>query len=117
MTCDKRVPIRLKGKIHKTVVRPALMYGLECAPLKKAEERKLDVTEMKMLRWTAGVTRLDRVRNDYIRGTLKVVEVSKKIQEARLRWYGHLKRRTEEHMARELSDGHGTPRKQKTRKT
>ncbi|WP_435316542.1 hypothetical protein, partial [Klebsiella pneumoniae] len=69
VTCDKRVPIRFKGKIHKAVVRPALMYGLECAPLKKAEERKLDVTEMKMLRWTAGVTKLDRVRNECIRGT------------------------------------------------
>ena len=44
--CDKRVPIRLKGGIPKAVVRPALMYGLETAPIKKAEERKLDVVEM-----------------------------------------------------------------------
>ena len=104
VVCDKRVPVRLKGKIHKSVVRPALMYGLETAPIKKTEEKKLDVAEMKMLRWMAGVTRMDRVRNKYIRGTLKVVEVSKKVQEGRLRWYGHLMRRTEEHMAREAMD-------------
>ena len=27
VVCDKRVPIRLKGGIHKAVVRPARMYG------------------------------------------------------------------------------------------
>ncbi|XP_037775501.1 uncharacterized protein LOC119572460 [Penaeus monodon] len=36
--CDRRVPIRLKGKVHKAVVRPALTYGLEAAPLKKLGE-------------------------------------------------------------------------------
>ena len=41
--CDKRVPIRLKGGIHKAVVRPVLMYGLETVPIKKTEKRKLDV--------------------------------------------------------------------------
>ena len=52
-----------------------------------------------------GVTRLDRIRNTYIRGTVKVVEVSKKVQEARLRWYGHLKRRVgEDHVARDAMD-------------
>ena len=33
-----------------------------------------------------------------------MAELSKKVQEARLRWYGHLKRRTEEHMARTAMD-------------
>ena len=104
VVCDRRVPIRLKGKIHKAVVRPALMYGLETAPIKKTEERKLDVAEMKMLRWMSGVTKMDRVRNEYIRGSLKVAEVSKKIQEARLRWYGHVMRSSQEQVAREAMD-------------
>ena len=48
-----------------------------------------------------GVTREDRIENRYIRGTVKVIEVSKKVQEARLRWFGHLMRRTEEdHVAK-----------------
>ena len=104
VVCDRRVPIKLKGKIHKAVVRPALMYGLETAPIKKTEERKLDVAEMKMLRWMSGVTRMDRIRNEYIRGSLKVTEVSKKVQEARLRWYGHVMRSPEEQVAREAMD-------------
>ena len=104
VVCDKRVPVKLKGKIHKTVVRPAMMYGLETGPIKKTEERKLDVAEMKMLRWMSGVTRSDRIRNEYIRGTLKVAEVSKKVQEARLRWYGHVMRSSDESVAKEALD-------------
>ena len=103
--CDRRVPVRVKGKVHKAVVRPAMAYGLEAAPLKKSEEKKMDVAEMRMLRWMVGVTRRDRVRNDYIRGTVKVTEISKKIQESRLRWYGYLRRRVgEEHVGREVMD-------------
>ena len=94
--CDKRVPIKLKGKVHKAVVRPALTYGLEAAPLKKIQEQKLDTAEMKMLRWMNGVTRKDKIRNTYIRGSSKVIEASRKVQEARLRWFGHLLRRPEE---------------------
>ena len=86
VACDRRVPIRLKGKVYKTVVRPALTYGLETAPIKKNEEKKLDVAEMKMLRWMSGVTRSDRIRSEYIRGTLKVTEASKNVQEGRLCW-------------------------------
>ncbi|VDO66575.1 unnamed protein product [Heligmosomoides polygyrus] len=45
--------------------------------------------ETKMLRWTAGVTRLDRVRNDIIRQRFGVAPIAEKLREARLRWYGH----------------------------
>ncbi|XP_064120903.1 uncharacterized protein LOC135225564 [Macrobrachium nipponense] len=59
---------------------------------------------MRMLRWMSGVTKKDRVRNERIRGRVKVTDASKKVQEARLRWYGHLMRREEQHMAREVMD-------------
>ena len=60
----------------------------------------MDVAEMRMLRWMSGVTREDRIRNEYIRGSNKVVEISKKVQEGRLRWYGHLLRREDDHVGR-----------------
>ena len=43
----------------------------------------------------SGVTKLDRIRNERIRGTMKVGEISKKVQESRLKWYGHGLRREE----------------------
>ena len=93
MRCDRKMPFKLKGKVYKTVVRPAIVYGMEATSIKKVNEKRMDVAEMKMLRWMSGVTRRDRISNTRIRGTVKVAEMSKKVQEARLRWYGHLLRR------------------------
>ena len=101
--CDRRISLRLNGKIYKTVVRPAMMYGAETWAVKKAQEQKLDVAEMRMLRWMSGVTKLDRIRNERIRGTTRVGEISKKVQERRLKWFGHVLRR----LRRQESDGDG----------
>ena len=43
----------------------------------------------------SGVTKLDRIRNERIRGTTKVGEIVKKVHESRLKWYGHVLRREE----------------------
>ena len=75
------------------------MYGAETWALKKAQEKKLEVAEMRMLRWMCGVTKLDKIRNEKIRGTTKVGEITKKVQERRSKWYGHVMRR-EEHCVR-----------------
>ena len=95
---DRRISLRVKGKVYKTVVRPAMMYSADTWAVKKAQEKKLDVVEMRMLRWMSGVTRLDRIRNERIRGTTKVGEISKKVQESRLKWYGHVLRREDEYL-------------------
>ena len=69
--CDKRISAKVKGRFYKSVVRPAMVYGAETWPVKKAQERKLEVAEMRMLRWMCGVTRRDKIRNDYIEGQSK----------------------------------------------
>ena len=102
--CDRRMPVKLKGKVYKTVVRPAMMYGMEATPIKKVNEKRMNVAEMKMLRWMSGVTKRNRIPNTRIRGTVKVAELSKKVQEARLRWNGHVLRRDEEVVERRMMD-------------
>ncbi|VDP10139.1 unnamed protein product [Heligmosomoides polygyrus] len=72
------------------------MYGAECWPATKEVETRLSVMETKMLRWTAGVTRMDRTRNDAIRQKLGVAPIADKMREARLRWYGHVLRGKED---------------------
>ena len=54
--CDRRISLRVKDKVYKTVARPAMMYGAETWSVKKALEKKLDVAEMRMLRLMSGVT-------------------------------------------------------------
>ena len=68
-----------QGEGYRTVVRPALLYGAETWALKKAQEKKLEVAEMRMLRWMCGVTKLDKIRNKRIRGTTKVGESTQKV--------------------------------------
>ncbi|XP_061718271.1 uncharacterized protein LOC133525877 [Cydia pomonella] len=58
------------------------------------------MTEMRMLRWSGGVTLGDKVRNEHIRGSFKVAPITHKISEARLRWYGHVMRRPDDHVVK-----------------
>ncbi|XP_045542031.1 uncharacterized protein LOC123723448 [Papilio machaon] len=53
---------------------------------------------MRMLRWSADVTLLDKIRNEYIRGSFKVAPITEKLKEKRLRWFGHIQRRPDDHM-------------------
>ena len=98
--CDPKMPVRVKGRVYKTVIRPVLLYGSETWALKKTHEQKLHTTEMRMLRWSGGVTLKDRVRNQYIRGTFKVAPITDKIKESRLRWFGHVMRRPDDHVVK-----------------
>ena len=91
-----------QGEVYKTVVRPAMMHGAETWAVKKAQEKKLDVAEMRMLRWMSGVTKLDRIRNERIRVTTKFGEISKKVQESRLKCYGHVLRRKDEYVGKKV---------------
>ncbi|KAM3202650.1 hypothetical protein P3L10_030274 [Capsicum annuum] len=91
--CDKKVPPKLKGKFYRVVVRPAMLYGAECWPVKNSHIQKIKVAEMRMLRWMCGLTRGDRVPNETIREKVSVTLVECKMREARLRWFGHVKRR------------------------
>ena len=59
---------------------------------------------MRMLRWMSGVTREDSVRNTHIRGTTKVGNVSSKMQEGRLQWYGQVMRKPETYVGWRVMD-------------
>ncbi|TRY54630.1 hypothetical protein DNTS_001611 [Danionella cerebrum] len=50
-------------------LRPAMIYGLETVAVRKGQEAELEVAEMRMLRFSLGVKRMDKIRNEHIRGT------------------------------------------------
>ena len=74
--CDKKVPIKLKDKVYNTVIKPTMTYGAECWAVRKKEENRLHVAEMRMLRWIRGKTRKDHVRNKTIQEDAKVCQMS-----------------------------------------
>ncbi|KAK3511357.1 hypothetical protein QTP70_005279 [Hemibagrus guttatus] len=113
--CDRKISARIKGKVYRTVVRAAMLYDLETVSLRKRQESELEVAELKMLRFSLGVTRLDRIRNKYIRGTAHVGRLGDKVREARLRWFGHVQRRESEYIGRRMLDMELPGRRQRGR--
>ena len=70
----------------------------------KKQVEEMEVAEMKMLRFAMGVTRKDKIRNEYIRSTVKVERLRMKMREGRLRWYGHVMRRDQGYVGRKMRE-------------
>ena len=102
--CDKKVPIKLKDKVYKTVIKPTMTYGAECWAVRKKDENRLHVAEMRMLRWIRGKTRKDHVRNQSIQEDAKVCQMSTFLRQKRLNMYGHIRRREEDNLSRKIMD-------------
>lgn len=49
-----------------------MLYGLECWAINKKLERRMNIADMKMLRWICEVIREDRIKHLYIRGSITV---------------------------------------------
>ena len=49
---------------------------------------------MRMIRWMYGHTRFDKSRNEVIKGEIGVASIDDKIRDVRLRWFGHIRRRS-----------------------
>ena len=81
-----------------------MVYGLEAVVVTKEQVEEMEVAGMKMLRFSNGVTRKDKIKNEYIRGTVKVEPLGMKMEESRLRWYGHVMRRDQEYVGRRMME-------------
>lgn len=47
MICDRSIAARVKGKICKTLARPAVMNGLETVALTKRDKVELEAVELR----------------------------------------------------------------------
>ncbi|KAK3570578.1 hypothetical protein QTP86_022525 [Hemibagrus guttatus] len=79
--CDRKISARIKGKVYRTVVRAAMLYGLETVSLRKRQESELEVAELKMLRFkplmcivyvSVFIDILEILSNTHTRGITKV---------------------------------------------
>ena len=100
--CDRNIPTKLKDKGYKTAIKPAMVYGAERWAVRKKEERKLHTSEMRMVRWARGKTRLDHVRNVDIWNEAHMYQMAEFLRENRLRWFGHVQRRDKDDATRKI---------------
>ena len=49
-----------------------------------------------MLRWMCGHMRLDRIRKDVVRDNIGLIPIKDKMREARVKWFSHIRRRSED---------------------
>ncbi|PHU20424.1 Cyclin-B2-4 [Capsicum chinense] len=70
-----------------------MLYGAKSWPVKNSHIKKLNVAEIRMLRWIFGLTRGDRVRNEIVQEKVGVVSMEDTMREGMLRWFEHVMRR------------------------
>lgn len=68
----------------------------------RKQEAKIEVAELRMLRFVLGETRKNKIQNKHIRGLVQVGQLKAKMREDRLRWYGHAMRRREEYVEKKV---------------
>ena len=54
--CHRKLSAKVKGKMYKSVVRPTMLYGIETVAVTERQVRKMEVAELKMVRWALRVT-------------------------------------------------------------
>jgi len=64
----KQMNKETKLSIHNITAKAALKFGNEAWVLKKREEQRLEAAQKKFLRHLLGITKLDKEKNQSIRG-------------------------------------------------
>jgi hypothetical protein len=84
-----------------------LVYGAEVWQIPTREINKILSTEMDVLRRSARKSRMERIKNEYIKEIMGVKgkpDIIDIIQQKRLQWYGHTKRMQEERIPKLIMD-------------
>lgn len=98
----REVSANAKKNVYKAVFRPILTYGCESWTLTRRQKEKLQTVEMKYLRRTKGVTRMDKIRNTQIREDLNMGSLEEFIEQRQLSWWGHLQRMGEHRQVKKV---------------
>ena len=80
----KGMSLRAKGIIYTTCIRPAMLYGSETWPTKIEDIRKIQRSEMRMLRWMTGVSLSESKSNECVRSMLAINDIGEVMRRNRL---------------------------------
>ena len=108
-----------KVGMYEGIIEPSLLYGCEVWTLKVRERERMEAVDMNCLRNSCGLRRIDRVPNvEFRRRYGKNVNVSQRIDQGLLGWFGHVERMGDEKMAKRVYESvvRGVRRRGKPRK-
>ena len=100
---NRGLEMNVKKVLYEKVFMSTVMYGSESWGMKVTEKQKLNVFEMECLRSMAGLSWLDRVRNEAVRVKPGVRrELAARVDINVLRWFGHVERMDNERLLKNV---------------
>ena len=95
--CGKKWSMKMKGRVLKSCVIRAMVYGSETWAMRRVEENIFRRAERAMVRMMCGVRLRDRKSSRELMSMVGMKEdIAVVVKKSRLRWYGHVLRRSEE---------------------
>ena len=88
----KQMNKETKLRIHNITAKAALKFGSEVWVLKKIEEQRFEAAQMEFLRHLLGITKLDKEKNQCIRGKTRAQNIVKEIRQYQKKWLQHVQR-------------------------
>ena len=81
---------------YNALIKSSLLYGSETWRLTENNKRRVEATEMDVLRRSSRISRKERIRNVTIRQQIGLEEtIIKEIEQNQLTWYGDVQRMAE----------------------
>jgi len=85
-----------KLNIYNVLIKSSLLFGSETWRLTENNKRRVEATEMDVLRRSSIISRKERIRNVTIRQQIGLEEtIIIEIEQNQLTWYGHVQRMAE----------------------
>ena len=90
---NKKVALRLKGRVYAACVRSTMLYGSETWAANTEQVARLSRAEMKMVGCMCGVSLKERKTNTELRKSLGIKDIDEVMRQNKLRWMGHVLRK------------------------
>ena len=94
--------IRTKMRIYQTSIRSTMTYGCETWALTAKQEKKLDITDRKIIRRILNVRWFKKQTNEELYRITQLQPLSSFITKMRLKWLGHVMRFEDTNVAKQL---------------
>ena len=95
MLSNRWIPLKNRAIMYNTCVRSALLYASETWPLTQNLENCIRSCDRRMIRMITRTRLTDRTSSDELLHRCGLEDVLKVISVRRLRWYGHVARRSD----------------------